>query len=146
MRFASKIQYGVAALFDLAFHCAGRAAQAREIAERQAIPARYLEQILADLRRAGLVEGRRGPKGGYALARPALTLTLAHVVRALDEHDGTTGDPARAGAGSVAALALDDIAGKMDALFEDVTIADLVRRAETLGVTRAAGHPQMYFI
>ena len=79
MKLATKVQHGVAALFDLAFHGAGRAAQAREIAERQEIPLRYLEEILQELRRAGLVDARRGPRGGYALAREPSAISLADV-------------------------------------------------------------------
>lgn len=147
MRFPSKIQHAVAALFDLAYHCAGRAAQAREIAERQAIPMRYLEQILADLRRAGLVEARRGPRGGYALARPADGVTLGQIVRAVDEHDDAARtDAIVAGGTSPAALTLGDLSKQIEALFDSQTIADVVRRAEQLGVTRALVQPQMYFI
>jgi Rrf2 family protein len=58
--------------------------QARETAERQGDPLRYLEQILQDLRRAGLVEAKRGPGGGYALARPRAEVRLSDVVAALD--------------------------------------------------------------
>ena len=53
MRLTSKTQYGVRALYDMAFHGRGQATQAKEIAERQGIPPRYLEQILQDLKRAG---------------------------------------------------------------------------------------------
>lgn len=143
MRFPSKIHHAVAALFDLAYHCAGGAAQAREIAEREAIPARYLEQILADLRRAGLVEARRGPRGGYALARPPEAITLGQAVRAVDETDDASVVPSST---SPAALALGDVSKQIEALFEGVTVADVVRRAEQLGVTRGLGQPQMYFI
>src|ERR687884_500492 len=84
MRLTSKTAYGVQALFDVAFHGGGRAGQAREVAERQRIPLRYLEQILQDLRRGGLVEAKRGPGGGYQLARPAAQVRLSDVVAALD--------------------------------------------------------------
>ena len=56
----------------------------RAISERQAIPLRYLEQILQQLRRAGLVVGKRGPGGGYRLARPPEEITLREVVEAVD--------------------------------------------------------------
>jgi len=72
------------ALFDLAFHGAGRQVQAREIADRQHCPIRYLEEILQDLRRAGLVRAQRGPRGGYALARSPEAITLADAVSAVE--------------------------------------------------------------
>jgi Rrf2 family iron-sulfur cluster assembly transcriptional regulator len=68
VRVTTRTQYAIRALYDLAFHGRGQAALAKEIAERQAAPLRYLEQILQELRKAGLVEARRGPRGGYALA------------------------------------------------------------------------------
>ena len=54
------------------------------IATAQAIPTKYLENLLADLRRARLVTSQRGVNGGYRLARPAASITLADVIRAID--------------------------------------------------------------
>src|SRR5947207_5130678 len=83
MRVTTRTRYAIRALYHLAFHRAGEAAQAKEIADAQKIPLRFLEQILQDLRRAGLVETRRGPRGGYALARPPAEISLADVLRAV---------------------------------------------------------------
>src|SRR5690242_20334960 len=155
MRLTSKTAYGVQAMFDLAFHGRDRAVQARETADRQGIPLRYLEQILQDLRRAGLVEGKRGPGGGYALARPAAEVRLSDVVAALDGpveemlswEEPQDGKRKRAAdSADVPALVWRELAGQVAGLFGGVSLQDLVARAETLGVTRAAGAPQMYFI
>jgi Rrf2 family protein len=162
MRLTSKTAYGVQALFDVAFHGVGRAVQAREVADRQGIPLRYLEQILQDLRRAGLVEAKRGPGGGYALARPAAEVRLSDVVGALDgpvesmlswedlpERKPRTNAGAPLASPAVAdvpALVWRELAGQVAGLFGGVTLQDLVVRAETLGVVRATGAPQMYFI
>jgi Rrf2 family protein len=156
MRLTSKTAYGVQAMFDLAFHGRDRAVQARETADRQGIPLRYLEQILQDLRRAGLVEGKRGPGGGYALARAAAQVRLSDVVAALDgpvEEMLSWDEPAEgkrkaraADTADVPALVWRELAGQVAGLFGGVTLQDLVARAETLGVARAAGAPQMYFI
>ena len=83
MRVTTRTRYAIRALYDLAFHRRGQSALAKEIAARQQIPLRFLEQILQDLRRAGLIEARRGPHGGYALARPPAEITLADVLRAV---------------------------------------------------------------
>ena len=83
MRLTSRTQYGVRALYDLAFHGRGQATQAKEIADRQSIPPRYLEQIMQDLKKAGIVEAKRGPRGGYALARAAGDIRLGDILRAL---------------------------------------------------------------
>src|SRR4051794_41936898 len=82
MRITTRTRYAIRALYDLAFHRLGQAAGAKEIADRQKIPLRFLEQILQELRKAGLVEARRGPRGGYALARPPEAVSLADVLRA----------------------------------------------------------------
>ena len=77
----------------------GRPTQVKDISERAAIPARFLEQIFQDLKRAGLVGAKRGPRGGYHLAKPALEIRLGDVVRALEGPiaiSGTAEPPAEA--------------------------------------------------
>src|SRR5688572_25785265 len=86
MRLSTKTRYGVRAIFDIAYHgqdSPQSAAQARDIAVREHIPVRYLEQIFQDLKRAGLVDSKRGPRGGYYLKRPPTEISLSEVVRAL---------------------------------------------------------------
>src|SRR5262249_23220801 len=83
MRLQAKTRYGVRAVFDIAFHQTEGAVQAKDIARREEIPLRYLEQIFQDLKRAGIVESRRGPRGGYTLRRSPDDLRLGEVVRAL---------------------------------------------------------------
>ena len=58
--------------------------KADEVAERQAIPAQFLDTILRDLRRGGLVDSRRGQEGGHRLTRPAGEISVAEVIRAID--------------------------------------------------------------
>src|SRR3989440_12539370 len=83
MKLSTRTRYGVRALFDIAFHNQGRPTQARDIARRQEVPLRYLEQIFQELRRANLVSAKRGPRGGYYLARAPEVITLGDVVRAV---------------------------------------------------------------
>ncbi len=142
MKVSSKAAYGLQALFDLAFHGVGRAVQARELAERQGIPLRYLEQILQELRRAGLVEAKRGPGGGYGLARPPAEVRLDEVTEALD--GPIAGWPL--GSDDPAARVWGDVAGRVQAALAQTTLADLVGRAEAMGIDRAVPVPQMYFI
>src|SRR5262252_4297447 len=84
VKLSNKGRYGVRALFDIAFHNDGRPTQIKDIASRESIPARFLEQIFQDLKRAGLVGAKRGPRGGYHLARPAYEIRIGDVVRALE--------------------------------------------------------------
>jgi Rrf2 family protein len=82
VRTTAKADYAVRAAVELA--AAGEMITAEQIADAQRIPLNFLENILRDLRRAGLVESRRGQAGGYVLARSADSITLADVIRAVE--------------------------------------------------------------
>ena len=77
MRTTAKADYAVRAAVELA--AAGDMVTADQIAQAQEIPVNFLENILRDLRRAGIVESRRGQAGGYLLARPAEAISIANV-------------------------------------------------------------------
>ena len=166
MRVTTRTRYAIRALYDLAFHRRGQSALAKEIAARQQIPVRFLEQILQDLRRAGLVEARRGPRGGYSLARPPADVSLADVLRAVrgplegmlgveDQEPKQGGRSAPAGRAPVESaapfdeiptLVWADVGARLIDVLEQTTLADFVARAEAAGVRRAVLHPTMYFI
>ena len=151
MKLSSKGRYGVRAMFDLAFHGEGGAAQIKDIAERQGIPPRFLEQIFQDLRRAGLVSSKRGPRGGYQLARAGREISVGDVVRALegpitvyaDEEPGEAGDTASI---SVTEGAFRDISTRIEKCFDDVTLEDLCERAQKQGVRRSVPGGYQYSI
>jgi Rrf2 family protein len=82
VRTTAKADYAVRAAVELA--AVGGLANAEQIAQAQDIPLNFLENILRDLRRAGIVESRRGQAGGYALARPAEEISVADVIRAVE--------------------------------------------------------------
>ncbi|HVZ33241.1 MAG TPA: Rrf2 family transcriptional regulator, partial [Polyangiaceae bacterium] len=84
MKLSNKGRYAVRALFDIAYFNAGQPTQAKDIAERQGIPPRFLEQIFQDLKRAGIVGSKRGPQGSYSLAGGAESIRLGDVIRALE--------------------------------------------------------------
>jgi Rrf2 family protein len=84
MRISSKGEYGLRALFDLALHYGQGPVRSRDIAERQAIDENYLNQLLIQLRRAGLVQSLRGPQGGHLLARAPDDISLLEALRALE--------------------------------------------------------------
>ena len=85
MMFSTKAEYGVRVMAHLARHEGGAAPiSLASIAEAEGLPLAYLEHLAARLRRADLVESRRGAHGGYTLARPAEAITMAEVVRALE--------------------------------------------------------------
>ena len=88
MRITAKVDYAVRAATELAAHAAEHGARAPmkgdAVARAQGIPVRFLESILAELRRSGIVGSQRGSDGGYWLARPADEISLAEVIRAVD--------------------------------------------------------------
>jgi Rrf2 family protein len=81
MQTSVKGEYALQAIFDLASQPAGEPIRIADIAQRQKIPQKFLELILASLKQAGFVESRRGAEGGYLLARPADSLTVGEVLR-----------------------------------------------------------------
>ena len=84
MKLSSRSEYGVRALLELAQRRGQGPIQSREIAERQAIPDAYLNQLLLVLRKAGIVQSVRGPAGGHLLARDPDRVTMAEVIGALE--------------------------------------------------------------
>jgi Rrf2 family protein len=177
MRLSTKTRYGVRAIFDIAYHGQdqpGVAAQAKDIARREDIPLRYLEQIFQDLKRAGLVESKRGPRGGYYLKRSASEITLGDVVRALqgpieemfvvedaaagETHAGRArredDEPAARGEARLRAVTSRtittalwrELAAHVSHWFDSVSISDLVKRGEELGLPRSGAGQPMYYI
>ncbi len=85
MRLSTKGRYAVTAMIDLALRDNQRPVALTDIAETQKISVSYLEQLFARLRKNELVEGMRGPGGGYRLARSASEITIAQIIEAVDE-------------------------------------------------------------
>nr|AMK59491.1 BadM/Rrf2 family transcriptional regulator [uncultured bacterium UPO67part2] len=81
---SQKAKYALKAMLALAEQKNGDLLQAGDIAERQNVPRKFLELILLDLRKHGLVHSHRGKHGGYALAKPADTITFGQVIRIMD--------------------------------------------------------------
>ena len=84
MKLSKKSEYGLRARIELTLAYNRTTLQRHEIAERQHIPAEFLEQILLVLKRMGLLASRRGIKGGYQLIKPPESITLGQVIRMLD--------------------------------------------------------------
>lgn len=81
MSLSQKCYYAIRAIFELAQAPEGRAVKIGDIAERQGIPAKFLEAILNQLKGGGFVESRRGAEGGYLLARSPRGLSLGEIIR-----------------------------------------------------------------
>jgi len=81
---SNKAKYAFRALLAIAAEPAGQALTSAEIAKRHCIPHKFLEQILLDLKKAGVLDSRRGKSGGYAMLRPADTVSFGEVLRLFD--------------------------------------------------------------
>src|SRR4051794_4856753 len=84
MMFSTKAEYGVRVMAHLARSDGAEPIPLGSIADAEGLPLAYLEHLVQRLRKAGLVESRRGARGGYSLARPAKSISMAEVVRALE--------------------------------------------------------------
>lgn len=128
-------QYGIMALVDLAYNLNGGPAQVRQIAKRQQIPQRFLEQIFAKLRQAEVVIGKRGPRGGYSLAKDPKEIRLEEVMKALRpklQEDDKTGAPALAG---LIDTVWSEIEGSFQSTLRGVSLANLCDRAKQSGIS-----------
>ena len=132
--------------FDLAFNGRERPVSLAEMGARQEIPARYLEQIFQKLRRAGLVRSKRGPGGGYLLARAPDQISLADVVLAVQGALVTLAEQEAEAADENPVFVWDLIRDGLEQTLGAQSIADLCREAADRGVARARTDPVMYEI
>ena len=153
MKLSNKGRYGVRALFDIAFHNDGGPTQIKDIAERELIPARFLEQIFQELRRAGLVGAKRGPRGGYLLTRPAAEIRVGDVVRALEgpitltaHRPGEAEGDAGPGTNDVTESIFQELSTRIEQCFDAVTLADMCRRGDELGLRKPPRDRYVYVI
>ena len=131
VRISAKVDYAVRAMCELAAHDEATPLKAETIAEAQAISLSFLENILVDLKRAGLVRASRGRVGGYSMTRPASAVSIADIIRAVE---GPLADvrgvrpEALAFTGPAAALREVWLANRVSVrhVLERVTIADVV--------------------
>lgn len=151
MKLSSKGRYAVRALFDIAYFNDGRPTQVKDIAERQEIPPRFLEQIFQDLKRAGLVGSKRGPQGGYSLLRPPDSISLGDVFRITEGPVQLTEEVEGGESGArttrlVAEAAFGELSSRLQECLDTLSLAELCRRAEEQGVLRPGSHPYVYVI
>jgi Rrf2 family iron-sulfur cluster assembly transcriptional regulator len=138
VKVSTRGDYASRALLSLALHDAPAIpTSVRDIAERTGLPQPYLEQILLALKGAGLVRSKRGVGGGYVLARPPDTITLAQIVSAVDGPivAGEFGEPHTGGAcnheGQCVLLAFwAEVGEKMREHLQSFTLADMVSKVQ----------------
>ncbi len=137
-RVSKKLLFAIAAVLDIAYNAGSEPAQSGEITRRQGIPKRYLEQVLQQLVRDGVLTGVRGPRGGYRLARERRRITVGEIVRIVRGMDASS-DPMEEA--ETSALGQNVVAPLWREVQEDcmvrldsTTIEDLCLRARSAGV------------
>ncbi len=143
MRLSLQVHYAICGIFDLAYNGQGELVQVRVVGKRQGIPTRYLEQIFQRLRRADLIIGKRGPGGGYTLARPPAKITLREVVEAVEGPLGETegwGEDVGDAMQNRPDFLWAELAVGFSRVLSDTNLEQLCRRAARAAVRRA--HPE----
>ena len=137
LRLSRKTLLALEAVIDIAFNARPEPVQAKEITARQGVPQRYLEQVMQQLVRAGVLKGVRGPRGGYRLARERRRISVGDVVRVAESIEDAEEEKIRPrsdlGLRVVAPLIQtlqDDVMTRLDG----VSIEDLCQRARVHGV------------
>jgi Rrf2 family transcriptional regulator, iron-sulfur cluster assembly transcription factor len=146
MRATQQVRYAIYGIFDLAYNGGAQPVPLVEVGRRQAIPARYLEQIFQKLRRAGLVTSKRGPGGGYQLARRPEQITLAEVVRAVQGSVLLLADVDKEKSAAGPHFVWGLVRAGLEQSLGQHSIADLCREAAERGIERASRDPASYEI
>lgn len=138
LRLSRKTLFAIEAVVDIAYNAGPEPVQSREITRRQGIPRRYLEQVLQQLVREGVLTGVRGPRGGYRLARERRRISVGDIVRVIRTME-TTDDPVEEPAGSplghevVRPLWL-ELSDEFMTRLDSISIQDLCDRARDTGI------------
>ena len=150
MRLSLQVHYAICGVFDLAYNGQGEPVQVRVIGERQGIPGRYLEQIFQKLRVAELIQGKRGPGGGYRLARSAAEITLLHIIEAvegpLEKESRMPAVDSPSGSVHRPDFLWADLASRFGSALSETSVESLCRRAAQTGVARSSAEGLVYQI
>jgi Rrf2 family transcriptional regulator, iron-sulfur cluster assembly transcription factor len=138
LRLSKKLLFAIEAVLDIAYNAGALPVQSGEITRRQGIPRRYLEQVLQQLVRAGVLAGVRGPRGGYRLARERRRISLGEIVRVVRSLDGGE-DPLEEESGAelgrrVVRPLWSELQDELMTRLDLITIEDLCLRAHRVGV------------
>ena len=150
MRLTTKSRYGLRAIFDMAYNGFEAPAQIQEISKRQNISPRYLEQIFQKLKKSGVLKSKRGPQGGYILAKKPSEIRLIDIL-SITEGDlfiVSCSEPDHKCENSFGCITKDVWDGASEALhqyFSNITLEDLCKKASKMGIKKEE-HTFMYYI
>ena len=155
MRLSTKSRYGLRALFDMAYNAGNLPIQVKEISRRQNISPRYLEQIFQSFKKAGILKSKKGPQGGYFLAKNPEEITVQDIVEAAegdtllvkctcDEKDADP--PCPFDSHCVTQTVWHEATALLNDYFSSLTLKTLCERGQALGLKRESNHKFMYYI
>ena len=149
MRISAKAEYAVRAAVELAAASGDKPVKAERLATAQEIPLNFLENILGELRHAGVVRSQRGAEGGFRLARPAAEVTIADVIRAVDGplasiRGGPPEDVSYDGAAESLPKVWIAVRASLRGVLERVTLADVAADRLPAHVTKLAQDPEAW--
>ncbi len=146
MRISAKADYAVRAVAELAAADGEKPVKAERVATAQSIPLNFLENILGELRHAGIVRSHRGAEGGFRLARPATEVTVADVIRAVEGplasvRGGPPEDASYDGAAESLPTVWIAVRVNLRRVMEKVTIADIAHAKLPASIVKLAEDP-----
>jgi Rrf2 family protein len=154
MRLSTQSRYGVRAIFDIAYHSEGLETQVKDISRRQGISQRYLEQIFQKLKKAEIIGSKRGPLGGYFLSKKPEDITLGEIIQVtegrikpvlcINPEDSTK--PCEKSGECVTQIIWDEAGRRLKDYFDSVTIRDLCKLANEIGIKKLLDKRFMYYI
>ena len=149
MRISAKVDYAVRAVVELAAAADDKPVKAERIATAQDIPLNFLENILGELRHAGIVRSHRGADGGFRLAKPADQVKVADIIRAVEGplasvRGGPPEDSSYPGAASTLPRVWIAVRANLRSVLEHVTVADVAAGQLPKDVDRLAEDPEAW--
>ncbi|HTP66743.1 MAG TPA: Rrf2 family transcriptional regulator [Geobacteraceae bacterium] len=157
MRLSTKSRYGLRALFDIAYNSGTLPAQIQDISRRQGISPRYLEQIFQSFKKQGILKSKRGPRGGYYLARSPEEITVREILQAaegdialvecVNGKDVKRRKKACSFDGScVTQVVWQEASDRLNDFFASLTLRSLCEKGQAIGLKREQDHRFIYFI
>jgi Rrf2 family iron-sulfur cluster assembly transcriptional regulator len=137
LKLSRKTLLALEAVIDIAFNARPEPVQAKEITARQGVPQRYLEQVMQQLVRAGVLKGVRGPRGGYRLAKERRRISVGDVVRvaeSIDDEEGSNPTPLSELGARIVTPLIQTLQEEVMARLDAISIEDLCTRARAAGV------------
>ncbi len=139
MKLTSKGRYAVTAMLDVSLHSQNSPVPLADISERQGISLSYLEQLFSKLRKAGLVASIRGPGGGYKLGGDAFSISVGHIIAAVDESVDATKcngkGNCQCGSRCLTHALWRDLSSRISDFLNNITLGELMNDNEVLEIS-----------